>query len=115
MGKPEPALSVGFHLGALHLGDEIQPIERYHRARDRLSSGIHDFSGNDAVVVQRYVNVPGQDHQRERERYRDEAMREQPANPPHPFAAPEVRPRMKSFWAMRKMTTPGASTMTTKA
>src|SRR4051794_4063132 len=122
MLEAETAIRAGPRARLLDISREVQDPERDARVRDRLAAGIDDTALDHAVVVRRHIEVPGEDRGRDRARHEHEAVEEEP--PPeravgivaaHPLVAPEVRPRMNSFWASRNRRMPGASTMMTKA
>src|SRR5262249_51527709 len=83
-------------------------------ARHRCARAVVHLPFDDAAVVESDIDVPSGDHERDDRRDEEEAMGEK-ASPAHPLVAPEVRPRMNSFCAIRNMVRPGTRTMTTKA
>src|SRR5918993_1567715 len=106
----------------LHIGGEVQHPERDRGVGHGLAARVDDAALDDAVVVGRHMDVPYEDCRRDRAGNNHEATEKEPfparrvvISFAHPFVAPEVRPRMNSFWARRKSRMPGASTMMTKA
>src|SRR5712671_1361385 len=112
--KAKGAVRVGRGAPQLLVIDEIALEEDDRGARHRSARAVAYLAFDDAAVVEGDIDVPAGDKDCDGQRHRDEAMAED-ASPAHPLVAPEVRPRMNSFCAIRKMVRPGTSTRTTKA
>src|ERR671913_2047473 len=113
IGEAVDALRVGRGALLFLVIDEVALEEDDRGARHRRARPVLHLALDDAVVVEGDIDVPRHDDGYERQRDGDEAVGE--GAPLHPLVAPEVRPRMNSFCAIRKMASPGISTRTTKA
>src|SRR5689334_10399218 len=114
VGEAERAVGIRRRVAALLMGDEAALEQHDGRAAHRLPRRIDHPAFHDAVIVAGDVHEPQHRDDGDRAGH-DHPAREEPARQLHPFVAPEVRPRMNSFWAIRNTRIDGASTMTAKA
>src|SRR5206468_3080718 len=119
-GELEPAGFVRPGARPFLKGRELDRPERDRGAADGSPVRPDHGSAHDAAVVRRDPEIPDGDGKNDRAGRQNEPVQQKPspARPfflAHPLVAPEVRPRMNSFWARRNSRIPGASTMMQKA
>src|SRR5260370_25642573 len=112
--KTVGTVDIGHGALLLLIIDEVALEEDDRSAWHRSAHAVAHLAFDDAAVVEGDKDIPAGDHERNHERHQEKAMQEK-ASPAHPLVAPEVRPRMNSFCAIKKMVRPGTSTRTTKA
>src|SRR6185437_1113308 len=118
VGEAKIATSIRRHMLLLLISREVEDPERDGRVGNGIAVHIHHPADNNAMVVRRDVDIPDENRDRDDARHQNKAVGED-ALPfswtVHPLVAPEVRPWMNSFCAIKKRTRPGARTMMQKA